>query len=104
MILIAPKWPSLPWYPRLPSLLVSLPLRIDPQEEVVEVELLPEVALPLAMWPISGNTTQVKDFKEKLQMSSCLHGSKNPHNLMNYSVRDKSAGVLNSSLIPFQDP
>uniref|UniRef100_A0A1X7VHA5 Uncharacterized protein n=1 Tax=Amphimedon queenslandica TaxID=400682 RepID=A0A1X7VHA5_AMPQE len=30
VILMAPIWPSQPWYPRLLSLLVSSPLRIDP--------------------------------------------------------------------------
>ena len=33
VILIAPIWPSQPWYPRLLRLLFSTPLRIDPQEE-----------------------------------------------------------------------
>ena len=103
VILIAPIWPSQPWYPRLLRLLVSTPLRIDPQEEAMEAELLPELTPPLAVWPISGNTTRVKDFQEKLQISSCRLGGRNPHNLMTRSVRDGSAGVLNGSLILFQD-
>ena len=69
----------------------------------MKAELLPELALPLAVWPISGNTTRVKDFQEKLQISSCHHGGRNPHNRMTHSARDGSAGVLNGSLTLFQD-
>ena len=103
LILLAPIWPSQPWYPRLLSLLVSCPLRIDPYEKVMEAEQKPELAPPLAVWPISGNTTLVKDFQEKLQTSSCRHGDRNPHNHMTHCAENGFAGVLNGSLIPFQD-
>ena len=35
IILIAPVWPSQPWYPRLLGLLMSYPLKIDPRQEVM---------------------------------------------------------------------
>ena len=35
LVLIAPVWPSQPWYPKLLSLLVSNPLRINHQEMVM---------------------------------------------------------------------
>ena len=62
VILRALIWPSQPWHPGLLVLLASPPLRIEPHEEVMEAELLPEIAPPLAVWPISGNITQVRDF------------------------------------------
>ena len=35
LILLAPIWPSQPWYPKLLSLLVSHPLRIEPGQLTV---------------------------------------------------------------------
>ena len=67
LILIAPVWPSQPWYPRLLSLLVGQPLRVDPQQAVMVEEDLPDLIPPLAVWPISGNTTQVRNFQRRLQ-------------------------------------
>ena len=69
LVLVAPIWPSQPWYPKLLSLLVSVPLRISPREEVmVQVweGLLPEITPPLAVWHISGSTTLTRTFQEKL--------------------------------------
>ena len=61
LILIVPIWPSQPWYPRLLSLLVSNPLRIDPQQVVITEDRM-DLTPPLAVWPISGNTIQIKNF------------------------------------------
>ena len=68
LILVAPIWPSQPWYPNLLGLLSATPLRIESQEEEI-VQMADqnlEVTPPLAVWPISGNTTQVKDFQARL--------------------------------------
>lgn len=100
LILIAPIWPSQPWYPRLLSLLVSQPLRIDPWCAVTEKGDLPELTPSLAMWPTSGNTTQARDFQRKLQ-SSCHPGDPRRPSPMTHSLRSGSAGVLNGSMIQF---
>ena len=44
-----PDSSSQPWYPRLLGLLVASPLRIDPQEEVMETERQPDLVPPLAV-------------------------------------------------------
>ena len=66
LVLVAPVWPSQPWYPKLLSLLIAQPLRIlNPPEEVLHQVwegLLPEITPPLAMWHISGNTKQTREF------------------------------------------
>ena len=107
LVLVAPVWPSQPWYPKLLSLLIAQPLRIlDPPEEVphqVWEGLLPEITPPLAVWHISGNTKQTREFQEKQQISSCLHGIRNHPSHMIHSVKNESAGILNGVLIPFQD-
>ena len=107
VVLVAPVWPSQPWYPSLLNLLVAPPLRINPpQEEAVMTEVweghLSEITPPLAVWPISGDTT-LRRFQGKLQTSSCLPGDKSPPSRMIPSAKSGSAGALNGTLIPFQD-
>ena len=105
LILVAPIWPSQPWYPKLLRLLVATPLIIDPQEEVIVegVGQSPELTPPLAVWPISGNATRVNKYQERLQ-TSCYHcGDKSPHNPMTRYAKNGSAGVVNDRLIQFQD-
>lgn len=61
LVLVEPVWLSQPCYPKLLNIVVSAPLRIHPGREIMieVVELpLPELAPPLAMWHITGNTTQ----------------------------------------------
>ena len=106
VVLVAPIWPSQPWYPKLLSLLWSIPLRISPQQELIQEireGCLPDLSPPLAVWPISGNTTQTRAFLRKLPISSSPPGDRNPHSHMTHSARDGSAGVLNGVVIPFQD-
>ena len=93
------------WYPKLLGLLVSYPLRIDPhQEEVMVAEQRPQVVPLLAVWPISGNTTLVRNFQGRLQTFSCLLGDKNPHNHTTPCARNGSAGVLNGKVNPVSGP
>lgn len=98
LILIAPIWLSQPWYPRLLSLLVAKPLKIDPQRVVITEDQL-DLTPPLAVWPISGNTTKVKNFQMKLQTSSYCHGDRRPHSPMTHLVRSGLAGALRGSAI-----
>ena len=65
VVLVAPVWPSQPWYPRLLSLLVEIPHQITPQVNLlleVQESCLPELLPHLAMWPISSNTTKSSYF------------------------------------------
>ena len=106
LVLVAPVWPSQPWYPKMLSLLASAPMRIPPGKEAMvqvgEVPL-PELAPPLAVWHISGSTTRAREFLEKLPSSSCRLGDGSPPNRMIPSARGGSAGVVSGVLIPFQD-
>ena len=105
LILVAPIWPSQPWYPKLLGLLVANSMIINPQEEVMAeiAAQLQELTPPMAVWPISGNTTRVKNFQVRLQTSCCYHGERSGHNPVTHCVRNGSAGVLNGKQIQFQD-
>ena len=75
---------------------------IEDRPVMVE-EDLPDLIPPLAVWPISGNTTQVKNFQRRLQTSSYHHGDQRHTSLTIHSVRSGLAGVLNGIMIRFQD-
>ena len=82
VVLVAPIWPFQPWYPKLLSLLWSILLRISPQQELIQEireGCLPDLSPPLAVWPISGSTTQTRAFLRKLPISSSPPGDRNPH-------------------------
>ena len=87
---------------RLLSLLVTHPLRIDPQQAAItedHVDLTP----PLAVWPISGNTIKIRNFHQRLQTSSYHHGDRRFHNFTTHLARGGSAGALRGNVIQFQD-
>uniref|UniRef100_A0A1X7V9F9 Uncharacterized protein n=1 Tax=Amphimedon queenslandica TaxID=400682 RepID=A0A1X7V9F9_AMPQE len=103
LILIAPIWLSQPWYPKFLRLLTSLPLKVVSQEVMIvelggpQLDMVP----PLAVWPISSNTTLTQTFQETLQTSSRHLRGKRPHSHMTPCARNGSAGVLNGKLIRF---
>ena len=107
LVLVAPVWPSQPWYPKLLGLLKAPPLTITPPEEepvMVEVPAQgPEILPPLAVWPISGNITKVRDFQARLPRSCYPPGGRSRHNPTTLSAGNGSAGVVNGKLIQFQD-
>ena len=82
LILIAPVWPSQPWYPVLKAsvfqkaiLLPSLPdLLLNVWGE--PHPLLAQGSLTLATWPVSGLTSRTREFQSMHQPSLLLHGGK----------------------------
>jgi hypothetical protein len=105
LVLVAPVWPSQPWYPRLLSMLVEAPLMIPHQDNLMwetREGCLSEVSPQLAVWPISGNTTQSRSFQEKLRTSCSHHGGIIHPNPTTPCVANGLAGALNGIQIPFQ--
>ena len=98
IMLVAPVWPSQPWYPTLLGLLTDHP-RLLPQvpDLIMEtgVETLPEMVLSLAVWPISSSAIRQK---------KCWRlGGKSRQNHMTTCSNNGSAGVKNGISIPFLD-
>lgn len=104
VLLVAPVWPTQPWYPSLLALLMDYP-RLIPQQEGVLLETaesaLPAIIPQLAVWPISNKGSSHKDFQQMLQSSSWHHGGKSHPNHMIPCFRDGLAGVKNGVQIPF---
>ena len=106
VILVAPVWKGQPWYPVLLAMLCDFPRRIPLQPNLLQspvgqnmVGIVPQ----LAVWPISGISSQVKTFQKRLLSSSCHPGGLNPTSHMIHSLENGLAGVLNEVVIPFQD-
>ena len=106
IMLVAPVWPSQPWYPTLLGLLTDHP-RLLPQvpDLIVEtgVGTLPEMVLSLAVWPISSSAIWQKKFQSQLQDSCWCLGGKSRQNHMTTCSKNVSAGVKNGISIPFLD-
>lgn len=106
ILLVAPVWPSQPWYPTLLELLVDFP-RLLPQWQdlILQVEGmdLPEILPQLAVWPISPNDLKQKNFQKELRSSSWHPGDRRQPSHMTRCFRDGFAGVRNGTQIPFRD-
>ena len=97
LILVAPVWPTQPWFavlvlmlyqraiilPKYPSLLRN-PLN-EPHPLIHQ--------LSLAVWPVSGIPSRVKEFQEQRQVSSYPHGEKQQRQHIPAIGEDGSDGV-----------
>ena len=106
IVLIAPVWPSQPWYPILLDLLIDYPRKIPQQEETLLETMeadLPAVVPNLAAWLISGKGSKQRTFQKELQSSSWHPGGQSPLSHMTPCSKNGLAGVRNGRQIPFLD-
>ena len=100
VVLLAPIWKTQPWYPVLLEMLVDFPRRIPQHVQVTNNQL---VTIPqLAVWPISGKSTEVRSFRRRLAPSCSAHGGPKLTSLTTHSLESGIAGVIGGIQIPFQ--
>ena len=97
LILVAPVWPSQPWFAVLLSMLFQRPLLLPKQSSLLtnhnnESHPLAH-QLSLAVWPISGVPSIIKEFQAKQQPLFCLHGERPQRQHTPAAGRDGSSGV-----------
>ena len=97
LILIAPVWPTQPWFAVLLSMLFQRPLLLPKQSSLLtnhndESHPLAH-QLSLATWPISGVPSIIKEFQAKQQPLFCLHGERPQRQHTPAAGRDGSSGV-----------
>ena len=104
--LIAPVWPSQPWYATLLSMLVDLPLLL-PREPNTTLPS-PNCEMPLqdnppqlAAWRVSGNNSQQEEFRRRLQSSSLEPGGVKPTPVTTQHGRSGLSGAVTEMTIPF---
>jgi len=107
VILVAPVWKGQPWYPVLLGMLWDFPRQLprtvdlfQQTSNAVQMDLVPQ----LAVWPISGRSSEVEVFQSQLRSSSLHPGEAKHPNHTTHTSRSGWAGVLNGVWIPFQDP
>ena len=106
MVLVTPVWDVQPCYPVLLDLLIEYPvllpsygqLLVDPFNKV----LVLRDQLQLAAGKLSGRSTLLREFKNGLQSSSGLDGTKVPTQRTSQVGPGGLFGVLRGRLIPFR--
>ena len=107
-LLIAPVWSNQVWFPQLLGSLVDIPLLLPPLQDIVTSvtgqahPLVLEGHLPLAAWPVSGETFDQEDFRRGLSRSSDSHGGAPPSVRTQVLGECGAAGVVGGVQIPFQ--
>jgi len=103
VVLVAPVCKAQPWFPTLLNILIDHPRLIIPSlRKPISIDPMP--FLPqLAVWHISGISSEVRTFQKKLQHSSSHHGGPKQTSHTTHSLANGTAGVLNGALIYFLD-
>ena len=77
VLLLAPFWPGQPWFPLVMQMIVDYPLRLPIQQSLLFLPFDKEAIHPLwrtlqlTVWPLSGNVSDQKAFRQKL-LTSCV--------------------------------
>ena len=108
MILIAPVWPSQPWYPLLLCRAVQMPLLlprssnllVNPKGEFHPM-LFPEQNLQLAAWKVSSKPCRQREFQRELWNSSASEGGRGPRRTTMGLGGNLSAGWVKGVQIHF---
>jgi hypothetical protein len=105
VIIIAPVWETQPWYVILNQMLADFPAIIPEMDNLMNPShplATPGIKPQLAVWPVSGNISEKREFQKKAQSCFWNLGDKSP-NLMTQCSKNGLAGVINDIQIPFQD-
>ena len=106
-ILIAPNWPTQPWYPKLTRLLIRKPLLIPRHKSNVHLPFNPEQHHPLGSQLrlmaclLSGNPSRVEEFHKQLKTQSSTRGGQPPRNNTGSTLRSGSYLRIGRLWIPF---
>ena len=102
VVLLAPVWKAQPWYPALLGMLTGHPRLLDQGAQVM-LHPDPTTLIPqLAVWPISGDSTEARSFQRKQPPSCSNPGGPRPISLTTHSSGNGIAGVVNGVQIQFQ--
>ena len=107
-ILVAPKWPTQPWWPVLMRMIVQNPIILPQTDKLLILPTNPELLHPLhqkltlLMCHLSGNPSKIKDFRAKLCPSSCLRGDKVHKSNIPRTSENGNSTVVDGKLVTFQ--
>ena len=106
-VLIAPIWPTQPWFSKLLRFLVSPPQVLPSAKDCLISPTHPSLTHPLApklklaAFKVSGIRSEVRDFQTTLSLLSSIPGDRPLKNNMQVTSRDGTHFVLHNKLIVF---
>lgn len=103
MIVIAPIFPSQPWFPRLLEQISGQCYVLPRTHQILQLPGTTKThrltKMRLAAFKLSGNPLCVQDYQSKLQTSSCMHGDQQQQSNMGLITRDGCSFVTRHKLI-----
>lgn len=103
LILIAPEWPDRPWFSALLHMLVEMPVRLTPRQDLLfqrgKYHLRPEF-FKLVAWKITGLPSAAKEFRKRLLGSQNTPWCLAPGQSTKPSSTRSAIGAVNGVWIP----
>ena len=106
MVLVAPIWPTQPWYPQLLSMLIDTPLLLPQHPKLLSNPvgqthpLLRNSSLNLAAWLVSGIDSKQRDFRRRLSASCSTLVGRERQRVMNQPGKTGVCGAVDGVWIP----
>ena len=107
-VLIVPVWKSQPWFPKLTSLLVDVPVLLPKKLNILHHPISESISHPILQHSriiacrLSGKFSSVQTFRQKLVKSSSNRGDPIQENNTQCTSRSGLYFVFNSRKIPFR--
>ena len=105
-IVIAPLWPTQPWFPKILQLLVDCPRILPVKKSLVTLSFNKAKVHPLlnklhlTAFKLSGDHLKVKVYQNQLSTLSCIHGETPQNNNIGVISKSGCVFVLKNMLIP----
>ena len=106
-LLLVPKWPTQPWWPKLMQMLIQSPIQLPRDRDTLFLPSNPQELHPLhkklclILCHLSGDTSMAKAFRQQLLKSWNNPGGQALESNMLLTFRNGSATVVQGVLIPF---
>ena len=107
-LLVIPKWPTQPWWPRVMRMLLQAPIQLPVGKHILTQPSQPGLVHPLCpklvllVCQVSGKNSMIADFQSRLPNWSSNHGTREPENSTAHTLPDGSYTVVKDKLIRFQ--
>lgn len=103
-LLIAPLWPTQPWFPKLMRMIIKTPILLP--QKILKLPFKPLAChklhknLRLIACPLSGDSTLSANFRNRQSILCVPHGENPPSFNINYILKNGCISVIDKKLIP----
>ena len=106
-IVVAPYWPTQPFYPLLAKMLIKQPILLSSRQNLLTLPICPGAKHPLhkklkmMVCVVSGETTESGASQKQLLTSCSLHGEITQKSLIDHTLKSGKFMLTKEGLIPF---